>query len=98
MKTAQLTGLKQFRIVDQELPAPAPGEVQVQVAAIGICGSDMHYYAEGGVGDSRCKYPSVLGHEPSGVVVSAGPGVTGIGPGDRFALEPAIPCGACEPC
>ncbi|MGD1068769.1 MAG: alcohol dehydrogenase catalytic domain-containing protein [Bryobacteraceae bacterium] len=98
MKAAQLVGIREFRIVDQDLPAPAPGEVQVRVAAVGICGSDMHNYTEGAIGDSHCRYPVVLGHEPSGVVLKTGPGVTGITSGDRFALEPAIPCGHCEPC
>ena len=98
MRAAQLTGIRQFHIVEQDLAAPAPGEVQVQVTAVGICGSDMHNYTEGGIGDSHCRFPVILGHEPSGVVLKTGAGVTGIAPGDRFALEPGIPCGHCEPC
>jgi L-iditol 2-dehydrogenase len=98
MKAAQLVGIREFRIVDQEIPAAGPGEVQVRVAAVGICGSDMHNYTEGGIGDSRCRFPMVLGHEPSGVLLKTGAGVTGLTPGEHFALEPAIPCGHCEPC
>ncbi|HVW85885.1 MAG TPA: alcohol dehydrogenase catalytic domain-containing protein [Bryobacteraceae bacterium] len=98
MKAAELVGVREFRLVEQELPAPGPGEVQVQVAGVGICGSDMHNYTEGGIGDSPCKYPMILGHEPAGLVIRSGSGVTGISPGDHFALEPAIPCGACEMC
>ena len=98
MKAAELCGLREFRLVDAALPDPGPGEVQVEVKAVGICGSDMHYFTEGGIGDSPCNYPVVLGHEPSGVLLKAGPGVSGIDPGDHFALEPAVPCGACEPC
>jgi L-iditol 2-dehydrogenase len=98
MKAAELVGIREFRVVDQEIPAPGPGEVQVRVAAVGICGSDMHNYTEGGIGDSRCRYPMVLGHEPSGVLLKTGAGVTGLTPGDRFALEPALACGHCEPC
>jgi L-iditol 2-dehydrogenase len=98
MKAAQLVGIREFRIVDSELPPPAPGEVQVRVAAVGICGSDLHNYTEGGIGDSPCRYPMVLGHEPAGTVLKTGEGVTGIAAGDRFALEPAIACGACEMC
>ena len=80
------------------MPDPGPGEVQVRVAAVGICGSDIHNYTEGGLGGTRCKFPSVLGHEPSGVVLKTGAGVTGIGLGDQFALEPGLHCGHCEMC
>jgi L-iditol 2-dehydrogenase len=98
MQVAELTGLRQFEIVDRPLADPGPGEVQVRVSAIGICGSDMHAYSEGGVGESPCNYPMVIGHEPSGVVVKTGAGVTGISPGDRGALEPALYCYHCENC
>ena len=98
MKTAQLVGIREFQVVDREPAAPQPGEVQVKVAAVGICGSDLHNFTEGGIGDSRCKYPMVLGHEPAGVVLKTGAGVTGIAPGDRFALEPAMACGDCRMC
>jgi L-iditol 2-dehydrogenase len=72
--------------------------VQVRVEAVGICGSDLHSYAEGGVGDTPCQYPMVLGHEPAGVVVKPGAGVTGWNAGDRAAFEPAIYCYHCEFC
>src|SRR5262249_6535132 len=64
----------------------------------GICGSDVHSYAEGAVGDTPCAYPMVLGHEPAGTVVKVGDGVTGLAPGDRAALEPALFCYHCEFC
>jgi L-iditol 2-dehydrogenase len=98
MTVAQLVGHRQFQFVDQELPDPGPGEVQARVSAVGICGSDMHAYSEGMVGDFLLPYPVVLGHEPAGVIVKTGPGVTGISPGDRGALEPAIYCYHCEFC
>ncbi len=98
MLTAELTGLRQFTLAEGELPPPAPGELQVKVAAVGICGSDMHAYAEGHVGDTPCKYPTVLGHEPSGTVHKVGEGVTGWSVGDRGALEPAIFCYHCQFC
>ncbi len=98
MRAAELVGVREFRVVDWETPEPAPGEVQVRVAAVGICGSDMHNFTEGGIGDSPCRFPMVLGHEPSGVVLKTGSAVTGVHPGDYFALEPAIPCGHCEMC
>jgi L-iditol 2-dehydrogenase len=98
MKAAELAGIREFRIVERAPEAPGPGEVQVRVAAVGICGSDMHNFTEGGIGDSRCKFPMILGHEPSGVALKTGPGVTGIAAGDHFALEPAVACGHCEMC
>ncbi len=98
MKAAELIGIREFRIVDQDLPDPGPGQVQVRVAAVGICGSDLHNFTEGGIGDSPCKYPMILGHEPSGVVLKTGAGVSGLAAGDQFALEPAIACGECRLC
>lgn len=98
MLAAELIGIREFRLAEHEAPAPGPGEVRVRVSAVGICGSDLHNFTEGGIGDSPCKYPMVLGHEPSGVVMETGAGVTGIAPGDQFALEPALPCGGCESC
>ena len=68
------------------------------IYATGICGSDLHSYSEGGVGDTPCQYPMVLGHEPAGTVVKTGTGVTGWQPGDRAALEPALYCYHCEFC
>src|SRR5579872_4060806 len=97
-RTAQLTGMRQFRIAEQAIADPEPGEVQVRVAAVGVCGSDLHSYADGAVGDTPCVYPMVLGHEPAGVVVKTGSGVTTWSPGDRAALEPALYCYHCEFC
>jgi L-iditol 2-dehydrogenase len=98
VKAAELVGVREFRIIDQDVPAPGPGQVQVKVAAVGVCGSDMHNFTEGGIGDSPCRFPMILGHEPSGVVLKTGAGVTGVGLGDHFAFEPAVPCGHCEYC
>src|SRR5690242_6946817 len=98
MVVAELVGKRQFRLVEQPADPPGPGEVQVRVGAVGICGSDVHSYAEGAIGDTPCVYPMVLGHEPAGTVVQTGEGVTGWSPGDRAALEPAIYCYHCEFC
>jgi len=98
MLTAQLVAPREFRLEQQALQPPAPGEIQVHVDAVGICGSDVHWYAEGGIGDTPAKFPMVLGHEPAGTVVRTGDGVTGWSPGDRAALEPAIYCYNCEHC
>src|SRR5215813_5717548 len=98
MVTAQLAGQRQFRFIEEPVRDPEPGEIQVRVKAVGICGSDLHYYFEGGIGDTPCVYPMVLGHEPAGEVIRVGAGVTGWAPGDRAALEPAIYCYHCEFC
>ena len=98
MRVAELFAPRKFRIVEREVPEPGPGEIQVRVQSVGICGSDTHNFLEGGIGDTPCQYPMVLGHEPSGVVVKCGAGVTGWTPGDRAALEPAIYCYHCEFC
>lgn len=98
MRIAELYEPRRFRIVERAPEDPAAGEVQVRVAAVGICGSDLHYYSEGGIGDTGCVYPMVLGHEPAGTVVKTGPGVSGWAPGDRAALEPAVYCYHCEFC
>ena len=98
IRVAELVGLRQLRLAEAELPPPAPGEVQVRVAAVGVCGSDMHSYIEGAIGDTPARYPMVLGHEPAGVVEAVGVGVSGWSRGDRAVLEPAIYCYHCEYC
>lgn len=98
MLVAELIANRQFRLSDQPVTPPGPGEIQVRVGAVGICGSDVHSYAEGAIGDTPCTYPMVLGHEPAGTVVRTGEGVTGWAPGDRAALEPAVYCYHCEFC
>src|SRR5438874_12439303 len=98
MLTAELIAPREFRMAQTEIPEPGPGEVLVRADAVGICGSDLHAYSEGGVGDTRCRFPMVLGHEPAGTVIRTGVGVTGWSPGDRAALEPAIYCYHCEYC
>lgn len=79
-------------------PDPGPGEVLVRLRAVGICGSDMHWYKEGGIGSFTATYPQVLGHEPAGEVAAVGKGVTDLRVGQRVAVEPAITCGHCEFC
>jgi L-iditol 2-dehydrogenase len=98
MLVAELIGQREFRLSEQNIEPPGAGEVQVRVGAVGICGSDVHSYAEGAIGDTPCVYPMVLGHEPAGTVVHVGEGVSGWSPGDRAALEPAIYCYHCEFC
>lgn len=98
MRVAQLIAPRTFQLADMPIDDPGPGEVQVRIGAVGICGSDLHAYAEGAVGSTPNVYPMVLGHEPAGTIVKTGPGVTGLAPGDRGALEPALYCYHCEFC
>jgi len=98
MLTAELIAPREFRLAQLDIQDPGPGQIQVRADAVGICGSDLHSYSEGGVGDTPCQFPMVLGHEPAGTVVKTGSGVTGWSPGDRAALEPAIYCYHCESC
>ena len=98
MPIAELIARHEFVVRDYTPVPPAPGEIQVKVEAIGVCGSDLHNFTEGQVGDVPCTYPMVLGHEPAGTVVALGDGVSGFAPGDRVALEPPIYCYHCEFC
>src|SRR5882762_7784539 len=99
MLLAELSKPHQFQLKDVPLaPDPGPGQIQVAVKAIGICGSDLHNFTEGGIGDTPCLYPMVLGHEPAGTVFRTGAGVQGWSAGDRAILEPALYCYHCEFC
>lgn len=98
MVAAELLAPKTFHLVEMAIEDPGPGEVQVRIEAVGICGSDLHAYGEGAVGSTPNVYPMVLGHEPAGRIVKTGSGVTGLAVGDRGALEPAIYCYHCEYC
>ena len=98
MQAAELIAPLTFRLTDIPIDPPGPGEVQVRVESVGVCGSDMHAYGEGQVGGTPNIYPMVLGHEPAGVIVKTGDGVTGLSLGDRGALEPALYCYHCEFC
>jgi 2-desacetyl-2-hydroxyethyl bacteriochlorophyllide A dehydrogenase len=77
---------------------PEHGQVTVKVRAIGICGSDLHWYLDGRIGEVPAYYPRVPGHEPAGEVVAVGKGVEHLKAGDRVVLEPTLTCGHCEYC
>lgn len=99
MKTAVFYGGPDIRIEEVESPVPGPCEVLVEVAAAGICGSDLHYFrGEDPWGSAR--WPQRIGHELAGVVAAVGPGVTRVEPGARVAVEPRhlVGCGACRCC
>ena len=98
MKVAVMNGIGKMGYVEREVPQPADNEVLVKLEYVGICGSDMHYYETGRIGDYVVKPPFVLGHEPGGVVVEVGKNVKHLKIGDRVALEPGKTCGHCEYC
>ncbi len=92
MKALRLHGAGDLRLADEPAPVPGPGETLVRVTAVGICGSDLHWYDESGIGDAVLTRPLVLGHEAAGMIVD-GPRA-----GQRVAIDPSVPCGACETC
>lgn len=92
MKALRLHGVGDVRLADEAGPVPGPGEELVRVTAVGICGSDLHWYDESAIGDATLGHPLVLGHEAAGVIVE------GVRAGQRVALDPQLPCGACETC
>lgn len=98
MKAVRLYAPRDLRL--DEVPAPKPGEAEalVRVRALGVCGSDVHYYLDGRIGDDVAPFPFTLGHEFAGEVVALGPGAEGPPVGTRVAVDPAIACGTCEIC
>lgn len=98
MKTIVIHEAKDLRVEDHEVAAPGQGEVQVRIAAGGICGSDLHYFNHGGFGPVRLKEPMILGHEVAGHITALGDGVTGLQIGQLVAVSPSRPCGNCRYC
>jgi L-iditol 2-dehydrogenase len=98
MHAAVLRGVKDLVIEERTKPEPGPHEVQVQVSAVGVCGSDVHYYQHGRIGDFVVEAPMVLGHESAGVVTAVGPGVDPGRVGQRVSVEPGVPDMSCEHC
>jgi L-iditol 2-dehydrogenase len=92
MKSLRLFGPGDLRLVDEAAPVPGADDELVRVTAVGICGSDLHWYAESAIGDAVLTRPLVLGHEAGGVIES--------GPrrGQRVAIDPAVPCESCDQC
>lgn len=98
MNIALLNEPYDIEIKEVDVPEIGPEDVLVKVMAVGVCGSDVHYYAHGSVGEFVVKEPLILGHECSGKVVAVGSKVTDFQEGDRVAIEPGVPCGRCEHC
>jgi L-iditol 2-dehydrogenase len=88
MKTIRLHGTGNLQLHDEPIPAVGEGEKLVRVKSVGVCGSDLHWFAEGGIGDAKLENPLVLGHEFAGELEN----------GQRVTVDPAIPCGHCEFC
>ncbi len=88
MRVMRLHGAGDLRLHQESIPAPGPGESLVRVTAVGVCGSDLRWFSEAGIGDARLARPLVLGHEFAGVTED----------GRRVAVDPAIACGWCEYC
>ncbi|NAZ85725.1 NAD(P)-dependent alcohol dehydrogenase [Kineococcus indalonis] len=96
--SAVLHAPRRLVVEDRPQPAPGPHEVLVRVEAVGICGSDVHYYEHGRIGPYVVQAPMVLGHEAAGTVVAVGEGVDPARTGQRVALEPGVPDRTCEQC
>ena len=92
MRAARLHAVGDLRVADEPEPETGPGMSLVRVTAVGICGSDLHWWDEGAIGDATLAHPLVLGHEGAGVIAE--------GPrrGERVAIDPAITCGTCRAC
>lgn len=98
MKCYVLYGPKDIRPETKPVPQVTENDILIRVATVGICGSDIHYYLNGAIGDFILRDPFVLGHEFAGTVEAVGEGVTRFTVGDRVTVEPSVACGACAAC
>lgn len=99
MKAMALTGIRQMEMMDLPMPEIINDtDVLIKMKVVGVCGSDVHYYTTGKIGSQVVQYPFPVGHEGAGEVVKVGEAVTKVKPGDRIAIEPAMPCGECDQC
>ena len=98
MKAAFLDSPKTMSLRDLPDPVCPKDKVVVRITHVGLCGSDLHYYSHGKLGDNVIREPHILGHEASGIIEETGSAVKEFRPGDRVVLEPGIPCGVCRHC
>lgn len=98
MKAAVMTKPGTIVLEERPVPVPGPHEVLIKVMAVGVCGSDVHYFENGRIGRYVVEKPIILGHECAGVIAAAGAAVTNVRPGDRVAIEPGVTCGHCRSC
>merc|ERR1712020_89511 len=96
--TAILYKTDDIRLEQQDVVEPGPDQVLLRMDSVGICGSDVHYWTHGAIGDFIVKAPMVLGHEAAGVVAKLGSSVSNLKVGDRVAIEPGVPCAGCDYC
>lgn len=97
-RVARLYGKQDIKVETQGLSQPGAGEVLLRMAAGGICGSDLHYYQDGGFGPVQVREPIISGHEASGYIEALGEGVSGLAIGALVAVNPSQPCGKCHYC
>ena len=97
-RLVRLYGQTDLRLETAEVARPGNGEVLLKTAAAGICGSDLHYYQDGGFGPIRVREPIIPGHEASGYLAALGAGVSGLAIGELVAVNPSRPCGTCRFC
>lgn len=97
-KTFYMTGIEKLEVGEAPMPQIGPDDVMIKVQSVGVCGSDLHYYRSGSIGDFVVKPPFVLGHEAAGVIEEVGENVKTLKRGDRVCMEPGIPCMKCEEC
>ena len=90
-RVAKLTQIRKIEIFEEEIPKLQKGQILVAMKSVGICGSDMHYFKEGGLGSFKNPLPMYMGHEPSGIIVDSN-GSEKFKEGDRVAVEPGMPC------
>jgi L-iditol 2-dehydrogenase len=98
MRVSRLYGIRDLRLEELPRPTPGRGEVLLKLASVGVCGSDVHYYLEGRIGDQVVTGPIIMGHEFSAWVAGLGEGVAGLAVGQLVTVDPGISCGRCEPC
>ena len=96
--TAVLYKTGDIRLEQKAVARPGPNQVLLKMDSVGICGSDVHYWTHGAIGDFIVRAPMVLGHEAAGIVAEVGDSVTHLKAGDRVAIEPGVPCRMCKLC
>ena len=95
---AVLRSIGDLQIDERPMPMPGPGEVLIAVQSVGVCGSDVHYWHKGRIGDIVVRGSLILGHEAGGIVETVGSGVSHLKPSDRVSMEPGVPCRVCVAC
>ncbi|HEY4784481.1 MAG TPA: alcohol dehydrogenase catalytic domain-containing protein [Bacteroidales bacterium] len=99
MKAMQLTGIREMKMFDVPTPKIVNDtDVLIKMTTVGVCGSDVHYYTTGKIGDQVVRYPFTVGHEGAGIVEKVGMAVSRVKPGDRIAIDPAMSCWQCDQC